>query len=89
MPTLRPYQQEDLKFLLTLNSAGIFSEQRTGKTPLAICYAKERKVEKTLILCPPSAIPVWVSLWREWFPEQEIVGVEGTGYAKKKAKIVR
>lgn len=87
MPTLRPYQQEDLEFLLKLNSAGIFSEQRTGKTPLAICYAKERKVEKTLILCPPSAIPVWVSLWREWFPEQDIIGVEGTGYAKKKEKI--
>lgn len=87
MPTLRPYQQEDLQFLLKLNSAGIFSEQRTGKTPLAICFAKEKKVEKTLILCPPSAIPVWVSLWKEWFPEQDIIGVEGTGYAKKKEKI--
>lgn len=87
MPTLRPYQQEDLKFLLTINSAGVFSEQRTGKTPLAISYAKARNVEKVLILCPPSAIPVWVSQWKEWFPEQDIVGVEGTGYAKKKAKI--
>lgn len=87
MPTLRSYQQEDLKFLLTLSSAGIFSEQRTGKTPLAICYAKERRVEKTLILCPPSAIPVWVSLWKEWYPEQDIIGVEGANYAKKKEKI--
>lgn len=87
MPKLRDYQLEDLKFLMSLQSAGIFSEQRTGKTPLAVSYARERNVEKTLILCPPSAIPVWVSIWKEWFPEQDIVGVDGASYAKKKAKI--
>ena len=87
MPTLRPYQKEDLETLLKKPCAGIFSEQRTGKTPLAICVAKERKVQKTLILCPPSAIPVWVSQWREWYPEQDVVGVTGATYAKKKEKI--
>lgn len=87
MPALRPYQQEDLQFLLKKPCAGIFSEQRTGKTPLAISVAKERKVNKTLIICPPSAIPVWVTQWREWYPEQHIVGVTGTSYAKKKEKI--
>ena len=87
MPTLRQYQKEDLEFLLKTNSAGIFSEQRTGKTPLAISVAKERKVTKTLILCPPSAIPVWVSQWQVWHPGQPIIGVTGRNYAEKKEKI--
>lgn len=87
MPTLRPYQKEDLEFLLKKPCAGIFSEQRTGKTPLAISVAKERKVNKTLIICPPSAIPVWVTQWKEWYPEQDIIGITGTSYAKKKEKI--
>lgn len=87
MPALRPYQKEDLEFLLKKPCAGIFSEQRTGKTPLAISVAKERKVNKTLIICPPSAIPVWVTQWKEWYPEQDIIGVTGTSYAKKKEKI--
>ena len=71
MLTLRPYQQEDLKKLLTLKSAGIFSEQRTGKTPLAINYAirvSDHK-EKILIICPPSAIPVWETEWSRWAPD--------------------
>ena len=87
MPTLRQYQKEDLETLLKTPCAGIFSEQRTGKTPLAIAVAKERKVEKTLIICPPSAIPVWVTQWKEWYPEQDIVGVTGTTYSKKKEKV--
>ena len=87
MPTLRQYQKEDLEFLLKVPCAGIFSEQRTGKTPLAISVAKERKVKKTLILCPPSAIPVWVSQWKEWYPEQDIIGVTGKNYTEKKTKI--
>jgi SNF2 family DNA or RNA helicase len=87
MPTLRPYQKEDLDFLMKKPCAGIFSEQRTGKTPLAISVAKEHKVNKVLIICPPSAIPVWVSQWREWYPEKDIVGVTGPNYAKKKEKV--
>jgi SNF2 family DNA or RNA helicase len=87
MLALRPYQEEDLQILLKKPCAGIFSEQRTGKTPLAISVAKARNVEKTLIICPPSAIPVWISQWREWYPEQDIIGVTGTTYAKKKEKV--
>ena len=87
MPTLRPYQKEDLETLLKKPCAGIFSEQRTGKTPLAISVAKERKVNTILIICPPSAIPVWVTQWNEWYPEADIVGVTGTTYAKKVEKI--
>lgn len=89
MPTLRPYQKEDLEILLKKPCVGIFSEQRTGKTPLAICVAKERKVEKTLIICPPSAIPIWVTQWQEWYPEQNIIGVTGSTYTKKKEKIMQ
>lgn len=88
MPELRDYQKEDLQFLLKMNSAGIFSEQRTGKTPLAISYAKEKEIQKTLILCPTSAIPVWTTLWEIWYPGQTCVGVTGTTH-KNKADIIK
>lgn len=87
MQELRPYQKEDLAKLLTLNSAGIFSEQRTGKTPLAIEYAKAKKCEKILVICPLSAIPVWVSEWHKWYPEQHCTGVTGYTRATKKKQI--
>src|SRR5256885_48797 len=36
LPQLRNYQQEDVKFLSRLKSVAIFSEMRTGKTPIAL-----------------------------------------------------
>jgi hypothetical protein len=33
---LRPYQQEDVKFLEQKKSIGIFNEMRTGKTPVSL-----------------------------------------------------
>jgi len=35
-PMLRDYQLEDVKFLSRLKSVAIFSEMRTGKTPIAL-----------------------------------------------------
>lgn len=36
LPRLRKYQQEDVEFLNRLKSVAIFSEMRTGKTPIAL-----------------------------------------------------
>jgi len=64
MPSLRPYQQEDVDFLSNLNSAGCFNEQRTGKTPTALSLASKHK--KILIVCPGSAIPQWQDEFQRW-----------------------
>lgn len=90
MPELREYQKEDLNFLKKLNSAGILSEQRTGKTPIAIAYTKIKTSEedKILILCPPSAIPVWASEFKKWYPEADVVQAYGIRErVKKKIKL--
>ncbi len=79
LPSLRPYQLEDVAFLSNKQTAGIFNEQRTGKTPTAIVTIQEWKSEKYLIVCPASAIPVWqstISLWTPTTPVTELVGTK-------------
>lgn len=76
MHKLRPYQIEDLVKLVKLKAAGIFNEQRTGKTATAISYAKYKKLTKALIVCPKSAIPVWRKELKIWYPEIKITTLD-------------
>lgn len=63
---LRPYQREDCEFIKTHNFVGCFNEQRTGKTPTTIVSIKERNIEKTVIVCPKSAMYSWANEWHNW-----------------------
>lgn len=53
LSTLRDYQIEDLEKLINLNGGANFSEQRTGKTPVAILTLKNLN-KKSIIVCPSS-----------------------------------
>ena len=69
MNELRGYQQEDLQFLLEHPTAGIFSEQRTGKTPVLcklIETLKPRLNRGILIVCPASIVTVWRAELEKW-----------------------
>jgi SNF2 family DNA or RNA helicase len=83
--SLRPYQIEDLNKLTPLNCAGIFNEQRTGKTPTAIRYMEIKKADKVLVVCPASMLYPWKQAWKEWADKDAIV-CEGT--PKRRLKLI-
>ena len=49
---LRDYQKEDVKFLSQLKNGAIFSEMRTGKTPVALMTFNQWSVNNLLIIVP-------------------------------------
>jgi len=49
---LRNYQLADVNFLSKLKSIGIFSEMRTGKTPIALMVFSKLPVTNLLIISP-------------------------------------
>lgn len=67
---LREYQAQDVTFLVSQKYAGVFNEQRTGKTP-TMCRVLERIRARTAIICPASLILNWrdeVSAWTTMNP---------------------
>ena len=83
---LRPYQEEDVKFLAQHNCSGCFNEQRTGKTPTAIMTIKERGMEnkKILIITTSSALYQWKQEYESWL-HKDCVVADGTPKNKNKA----
>lgn len=82
---LRPYQIEDIQFLSQLPCAGIFNEQRTGKTPTILKVMYLRRLRKVLVICPASALYQWQAEYDKWLQRPCIV-LEGT--AKKREKLL-
>ncbi len=66
MSELRPYQQEDVSFLASLQCGACFNEQRTGKTPTILAVLRKRKLRKALIICPASALYMWKEQFEHW-----------------------
>lgn len=65
-PRLRPYQRVDVAYLKCLQAAGVFNEQRTGKTPTILTVCKELELSTVLIVCPASLLKNWereVGIW--------------------------
>ena len=74
---LRLYQREDVNKLLPFKAAGIFNEQRTGKTPTALTVFKERGLNKVVVVCPKSALYQWKDEYEKWM-EKPCVVISGT-----------
>ncbi len=66
---LREYQNQDVHYLKHLDAAGIFNEQRTGKTPTAIQLLQGR----ALIVCPASLTYNWQREIDKWTGQQATV----------------
>jgi SNF2 family DNA or RNA helicase len=58
---LRPYQQSDINFLQHIPNAGIFNEQRTGKSFTALMLFEAEGRKKNLIVCPASLVLNWTN----------------------------
>ena len=63
---LRPYQAVDAEFLKFRNAAGVFNEQRTGKTPTVLSAVKDKS--KIIVVCPAGLKINWTNesaIWAE------------------------
>lgn len=66
MLELRPYQEEDVKFIMERKICGIFNEQRTGKTPTVLTALNRMGCKKIIIVCPASTVPQWAEEFTRW-----------------------
>lgn len=70
---LRNYQQRDMEFLSKLESAAIFSEMRTGKTPIALMTFNRWAIKKLLIIVPAILQQQWQQSVEDWLLEPAYV----------------
>jgi SNF2 family DNA or RNA helicase len=79
---LRPYQRVDVAYLKNIRHVGIFSEMRTGKTPISIQLFQEGL---NIVICPASIVFNWEGEIEKWLPTAETYPVSGA--KKKRIKI--
>jgi len=66
-PQLRPYQNQDVNFLMRLTQGkGVFNQQRTGKTPTTLVTMRNLKQDRCMIFVPKSAIYKWIQEYKKW-----------------------
>jgi len=82
---LRGYQNEDVYYLKALKCAGVFNEQRTGKTPTLISLIAKLFPRTNLIVCPASLVYNWQREFEKWLPNIRVAVVTGT--PKKREQI--
>lgn len=63
---LRPYQRSAVERIKAEKILGIFSEQRTGKTPIACVSLLELGIDTVLIICPKSMVHTWKHEYEMW-----------------------
>lgn len=84
---LREYQKEVIPKILTLNSIGIFDQQRMGKTPTTLFSLKLKdrlfKLNRVLIISPKSALINWKQECEKWFTDSVFVAKGTKGNRKK------
>jgi superfamily II DNA or RNA helicase len=77
IPGLRPYQQQDIHFLSCLPHAGIFNQQRTGKSPTTLKLVESEGHEKVIIICPASLVLNWRKEIEQW-TSYDVYAVNGS-----------
>lgn len=86
MPTLRPYQQEDIDQLKHLDSAGIFNDMRTGKTPTTLKLLETKNFQKNIIVCPGSMLYKWKDEYTLWL-NKPCICIDGATIAKREKQL--
>lgn len=70
---LRDYQKQDIQRIRAVTKLGLFSEQRTGKTPTAVVAVSENLTQKVLVICPASLMYNWSSEFKVWTGRTSVV----------------
>lgn len=76
---LRPYQYAGLEQALLYGDFLLSMEQRTGKSPLAMCWAATLAAPTTLIIYPSLATDEWQRQWAKFEMAFPLAAVEGVG----------
>ncbi|WNE39957.1 MAG: RNA polymerase-associated protein RapA [Mycoplasmataceae bacterium] len=63
---LRNYQTEDVQFLSKLKNVAIFSEMRTGKTPISLMTFDKWPVDNLIIVAPSILQQQWQNSVEKW-----------------------
>jgi SNF2 family DNA or RNA helicase len=58
--TLFPHQMRALEYARQRSRIALFMEMRLGKTAVAIRWARDRKLDRVLVLGPSSVLPGWI-----------------------------
>ena len=66
MNELYPFQETGVDWLVANKRAYLADGMGLGKTVQAIDAASCLGVERPLVICPASAVPVWKEMWHEW-----------------------
>lgn len=80
---LRPYQKQDVNFLIQKDSGASFSEMRTGKTPTMIQVLEKRNVP-SIVVVPSSLTHMWVDEIHKWSTMDAVTTGNMTPSARKK-----
>jgi SNF2 family DNA or RNA helicase len=75
---LREYQESDVYYLSKLECAGVFNEQRTGKTPTMITLLKELRATRAIVVCPASLLFNWQKEFAKWNYQGNVIAVHGS-----------
>ncbi|CAB4144070.1 HepA Superfamily II DNA/RNA helicases, SNF2 family [uncultured Caudovirales phage] len=75
---LREYQSADVFYLSKLDCAGVFNEQRTGKTPTIIALLKTLEPSRTVIVTPASLLYNWKREFKKWNYNGNVIAVAGS-----------
>lgn len=77
-PRLREYQKKDVAYLSCVPHAGIFNQQRTGKTPTALALCSfHKEYSRILVVCPASLVRNWEREISTWVPEASVIRLQG------------
>lgn len=84
-PRLRSYQRVDVEFLSQIPHAGLFNQQRTGKTPTVLGLVNKMGYKKVGIVAPASTLYQWQDEVKRWTGRDALVI---RGRAKDREKIL-
>lgn len=86
VPNLRPYQYDALRFLSYRKGRGLIGDDMgTGKTVMALSWAKLEQIRKPILIVVPATIKLqWRREFRKWFSKMKNVNIL---YGKKSFKL--
>ncbi len=87
---LRPYQTQDVNFLLSIKNKANFNQQRVGKTPETLVTMKHLKEHNNaIIIAPGSTTYSWLYEYHYWVGEHNAIVVSSKIEKKKRAEIYK
>lgn len=86
--TLKPHQEQGVKFLTTRKKAILAHNMGGGKTVVSIVSALEDNYKKILVICPASIKSGWATEIKRFLNDDEVTIVEGSTWKESRFTII-